>query len=141
MRHEPPRRRRRMRASAAVVALLLVGGALTGCAPSGQRLDTDVAEQLQASVLAVSSAAAAGDFAGALTALDALEAQLTEGTASGSIDPGRSARIRASIELVRADLVAVIPVPAPEPKPDKPDKPGKPHPKPPKDDAPGKDKP
>ena len=122
----------RARATAAGAVLLLLAGALSGCAPSGQQIDAEAAEQLQASVLAVTRAAAAGDFPKAIAALDALEEQLTEGTASGAIDPDRSARIQASIGLVRADLAVAEPQPTPEP--DKPD-PG------PKKGGPGKDKP
>ena len=94
------------RTATAGAALLLLVGALSGCAPSGQQLNAEAAEQLQASVLAVTRAAAAGDFSEAVAALDALEERVTEGTASGAIDPGRSARIQASIDLVRADLAA-----------------------------------
>lgn len=122
------------RTTAAGAALLLLLGALSGCAPSGQQLNAEAAEQLQASVLAVTRAAAAGDFSEAVAALDALEEKVTEGTASGAIDPGRSARIQASIDLVRADLAAADPQPTP-----KPDKPGNPDPG--KKGGPGKDKP
>lgn len=126
------RRRWRTRASVASLALLLLVGALGGCAPSGQQVDAETAGRLQASVLAVTRAAAAGDFSEATAALDALEEQVMEGTASGAIDPDRSARIQASIGLVRADLAVAEPQPTPEP--DKPD-PG------PKKGGPGKDKP
>jgi hypothetical protein len=68
---------------------------------------------MQESVSAVTDAAAAGDPAGALAALDALEAQLKEDTASGAISADRSARIQASIDLVRADLTAALPAPEP----------------------------
>lgn len=122
------------RATAAGAALLLLVGALSGCAPSGQRIDAEAAGQLQASVLAVTRAAAAGDFSQAIAALDALEEQLTEETASGAIEPGRSARIQAAIDLVRTDLAAADPDPTPTP-----DKPGNPDPG--KKGGPGKDKP
>lgn len=125
----------RAHAIAAGAALLLLAGALSGCAPSGRQIDAGAAERLQASVLAVTVAAAAGDFSEAIAALDALEEQVREGTASGAIDPGRSARIQASIDLVRADLTAAEPQPGPTP-----DKPGNPSPGP-KKGGPGKDKP
>jgi hypothetical protein len=83
----------------------------------------------------VTTASAAGDYSEAIAALDTLEEQLTEGTASGAIDSGRSARIQASIDLVRADLAAAEPQPSPTPG-----KPGKPDPGP-KKGGPGKDKP
>lgn len=125
------------RATAAGAALLLLVGALSGCTPSGQQLDAEAAAQLQASVLAVTSAAAAGEFSEAVAALDALEEQATEATASGAIDPSRSARIQAAIDLVRADLATAGPQPTPEP--DNSNKPGKPDPG--KKGGPGKDKP
>jgi hypothetical protein len=124
------------RVTAAGAALLLLVGALSGCAPSGQALGAQTAGQLQASVLAVTKAAASGDFSKAVAALDALQERVTEGTASGAIDPDRSARIQASIALVRADLAAAAPQPTPTPTPDKPGNqtPGK-------KGGPGKDKP
>lgn len=131
MRRAWPRRAWLTRTTAAGAALLLLLGALSGCAPSGQQLNAEAAQQLQSSVLAVTKAAAAGDFSEAVAALDALEELVTEGTASGAIDPGRSARIQASIDLVRADLKAADPQPTP--------KPGKPDPG--KKGGPGKDKP
>jgi hypothetical protein len=125
------------RAFAAGAALLLLAGTLSGCAPSGQQLSAQTAGQLQASVLAVTKAAASGDFSKAVAALDALQERVTEGTASGAIDPDRSARIQASIALVRADLAAT-PQPTPTPTPT-PDKPGNQNPG--KKGGPGKDKP
>jgi hypothetical protein len=123
------------RVTSAGAALLLLAGALSGCAPTGQELGAQTAAQLQASVLAVTKAAASGDFSEADAALDALEERVTEGTASGAIDPDRSARIQASIALVRADLAAAVPQPTPTPTP----KPGKQNPG--KKGGPGKDKP
>jgi hypothetical protein len=70
---------------------------------------------MQESVAAVTQAAAAGDPAGAIAALDSLEAQLKEDTASGAISADRSAQIQASIDLVRADLTAALPEPSPTP--------------------------
>jgi hypothetical protein len=116
----------------------MIVGALSGCAPSDQKLSAVAARQLQASVLAVTRAAAAGDFAEAIASLDELEERLTEGTASGAIDPDRSARIQAAIDLVRADLTTAEPDPTPTPE-EKPGKPGNPDPG--KKGGPGKDKP
>lgn len=70
---------------------------------------------MQTSVSAVTQAAATGDPTNAIAALDALETQLRQGTASGAIDADRSARIQASIDLVRADLTAALPTPSPAP--------------------------
>ena len=97
------------RITATSAALLLILGSLAGCAPFGARFDATTAGELQASVLAVTTAAAAGNLAEADAALDALEKDLREGTASGDIDPLRGARIQAAIDLVRADLAAAAP--------------------------------
>ncbi|GAA1210677.1 hypothetical protein [Rhodoglobus aureus] len=105
------------RVVAVTCAAILVTAALTGCAPTEPELDSAAASKMQESVSLVTEAAAAGDPAGALAALDALEAQLKEDTASGAISADRSARIQASIDLVRADLTAALPKPEPEPEP------------------------
>ncbi|WP_354576801.1 hypothetical protein [Frigoribacterium sp. UYMn621] len=78
-------------------------------------IDSAAAAQLQTSVSAVTQAAATGKPANAIAALDALEAQLRQGTASGAINADRSARIQASIDLVRGDLTAALPTPSPSP--------------------------
>lgn len=101
------------RVVAVTCAAMLVTAALSGCAPTEPGLDSAAASKMQESVSAVTEAAAAGNPAGALAALDALEAQLKEDTASGAISADRSARIQASIDLVRADLTAVLPAPEP----------------------------
>ena len=98
---------------AVACAAMLVTAALSGCASTEPGLDSATASKMQESVSAVTDAAAAGDPAGALAALDALEAQLKEDTASGAISADRSARIQASIDLVRADLTAALPAPEP----------------------------
>ena len=101
------------RVVAVTCAAILVTAALTGCAPTEPGLDSAAASKMQESVSLVTEAAAAGDPTGALAALDALEAQLKEDTASGAISADRSARIQASIDLVRADLTAALPKPEP----------------------------
>ncbi|WP_341953441.1 hypothetical protein [Salinibacterium sp. TMP30] len=100
---------------AATCAAMLITAALSGCAPTEPELDSVSASRMQESVAAVTQAAAAGDPAGAIAALDALEAQLKEDTASGMIGADRSAQIQASIDLVRADLTAALPEPPPAP--------------------------
>ena len=89
--------------------------ALSGCALMPHGPESPAALRMQSSVSAVTQAAAAGDPAGAIAALDALEAQLKQDTASGAISADRSARIQASIDLVRADLTAALPTPSPTP--------------------------
>lgn len=105
-------------------AAMLVTAALSGCAPTEPGLDSSAASKMQESVSLVTEAAAAGDPVGALAALDALEAQLKEDTASGAISADRSARIQASIDLVRADLIAALPEPEPVPTEEDPGKSG-----------------
>jgi len=118
---------RRYGAARAVVVLCAVAvvTALSGCAPSEPELDSAVSSALQTTVADVTQAAADGDPEGALAALDTLEAQLKEDTASGAISADRSAQIQASIDLVRADLIAALPEPSPTPTPDEKEDKGK----------------
>jgi hypothetical protein len=97
----------------AVGAVVL--GALAGCTPTPTDMAANAAKQLQSAVAAVTQSAAGGDIAGAITHLDGLERRLREATASGDITADRSAKIEASIALVRADLTAALPPPAPAP--------------------------
>lgn len=90
--------------------------ALTGCTQTSSDLGASTASALQASVRAVTTAAAAGDIATATTALDQLQSQLLDASANGQLSADRSTRIQASIDLVRADLVAATP-PPPTPAP------------------------
>ncbi|MEO7006138.1 MAG: hypothetical protein ABI275_01750 [Terrimesophilobacter sp.] len=95
--------------------MALVTAALSGCAPVAPGIDSAAASKMQASVSAVTQAAAANDPSRAIAGLDTLEAQLKQDTASGAINADRSARIQASIDLVRADLTAALPTPSPTP--------------------------
>jgi ribosomal protein S20 len=115
---------------AAAAACLLGVAALAGCTQTNSDLSPSTASSLQASVRAVTVAAAAGDIAAATTALDQLQSQLLDASANGRLSADRSTRIQASIDLVRADLVAatppppaptvtVTPTPAPAPTPTK----------------------
>ncbi|MGV8851148.1 MAG: hypothetical protein ACOH1M_01100 [Rhodoglobus sp.] len=99
------------------VAVALVAVVLAGCSQTAPEIDADAASRMQASVAAVTQAAAVGDAEGALIALEALEAQLKLDTESGAISAERSAQIQASIDLVRADLIAALPAPSPTPTP------------------------
>jgi ribosomal protein S20 len=91
--------------------------ALTGCTQTSSDLGASTASALQASVRAVTTAAAAGDIATATTALDQLQSQLLDASANGQLSADRSTRIQASIDLVRADLVAATPPAPPTPAP------------------------
>ncbi|MGV8857900.1 hypothetical protein [Rhodoglobus sp.] len=110
---------------AAVSAMVLVAATITGCSQETPVINADAASRMQASVAAITQAAAVGDPEGALVALDALEAQLTLDTESGAINAERSARIQSIIDLVRADLTAALPEPAPSPTPTQDEKGGK----------------
>jgi hypothetical protein len=88
-------------------------GTLGGCAPTPTDMAASAAKQLQSAVAAVTQSAAVGDISAAITQLDALERRLREATASGDISADRSAKIEASISLVRADLTAALPPPPP----------------------------
>jgi hypothetical protein len=104
-----------------MVRVLAVGavalGLLSGCAPKPADMAANAAKELQSAVAAVTQSAADGDIVAAITNLDALERRLSEATASGDISAGRSAKIEASISLVRADLTAALPPPPPTPTP------------------------
>ncbi|MEO6942764.1 MAG: hypothetical protein ABI238_03935 [Terrimesophilobacter sp.] len=109
------------RITAVASAAVLVTAALSGCVPVASGMDSATASRLQATVLVVTQAVADDDAAAAIAALDALELQLKQDTASGAINADRSARIQASIDLVRADLADGQPTPSPTPS----EKPGK----------------
>jgi ribosomal protein S20 len=95
------------RLTSALVVVLLGAGALAGCAATPE-LNADAAKGLQTSVQTVASHAAAGDSAAAVTALDALQAQLDEAVANDEISDDRATAVQAKIDLVRADLVQRI---------------------------------
>lgn len=96
---------------------LVVVALLGGCAGPAADLDASTGRDLQSRVLVVANAAADGDTAGALAALDALEAQLAAAEAAGTVSATRAADIRAAIALVRADLSPAVETPAPTPEP------------------------
>ena len=97
--------RSRRRLPAALLTGLLAAGALAGCGPAPE-LGRGAASQLQTLVLAVSQAAATNDRAGALKHLDELLTRLDAAAASGEVSFRRHQSIKASIDAVRADLVA-----------------------------------
>jgi hypothetical protein len=105
----------------AVAGIGLVGSLLTGCAGASPELNAGAAATLQDGVLAVSSAAAAGDFTTAQTKLGAVQAALTAAAADDAVTEARATEIQAAIDLVGADLAASIaastPVQTPTPEP------------------------
>ncbi|WP_104163313.1 hypothetical protein [Cryobacterium sp. N22] len=109
----------------AVAGIGLAGSLLTGCAGATAALDPGAAAELQDGVLAVSSAAAAGDFLTAQTELGTVQAALTAASAEDAVTAARAAEIQTAIDLVGADLAASIvastpveePVETPTPEP------------------------
>ena len=104
-------------AAASAVVLALAGSVLlSGCSPTDP---SDAAtEKLDASVVQTAERAASGDFAGAAASLDVLQARLTEYVEAGDVATDRSVEIQAAIDVVRADLTALIAAqttPAPQP--------------------------
>ncbi|GAA4380059.1 hypothetical protein [Agromyces bauzanensis] len=109
-------RGRRAALPAAAIAVALTFG-LSACGASTE----ETTAALHASVVQVAERAAAGDYAGALAELALLERDLAAAVDAGGIDPEREQRIRAAMELVRADLEAAevaTTTPEPEPSPD-----------------------
>lgn len=107
-------------------APLIVIGLLSGCAGPSSGLDGATGQELQSRVVGVANAAAAGDTAGAIEALDALEARLAEAESSGSVSTDRASAIRAAIATVRADLTPAVETPAPTVEPSAPPEPATP---------------
>lgn len=114
---------RRVRLRAVVPAAVLAAGlafGLSACAASSE----ETAVAMHGSVVQISERAAAGDYAGALAELALLERDVASAAERGSIDADREARIRAAMDVVRADLEAAdgastpAPEPQPEPQPD-----------------------
>jgi len=122
-----------MRRAALILAMTL---ALAGCATATE-LAPSTAEGLQASVVEVSTLASDGDVTGALARLDALQSELDAAVAAGDVSAERVASIQQAIDLVRADLEALVPEPEPTPTPTA-EKPGKGNDKPGKPEKPGK---
>jgi hypothetical protein len=110
---------RRSTRMAAALAITVGAAALAGCTGSVPDIEVTAAKQLQSSVVAIAQSAAAGDAAGALSRLNALQSAVQADTASGAISGERAAVIRAAIAKVRADLTAAAhstpPTAAPSP--------------------------
>jgi hypothetical protein len=80
---------------------------LSSCAAQPE-YDPATAAGLRQHVVTVSSASAAGDWAGAAAALDAMTAEVDEARADGRIDGERLDSIVLAMELVRQDLRMAI---------------------------------
>jgi len=96
--------------SATLVAALAL--ALTGCTPPPA-----APTAWQTTVETVASQASSGDYATALSTLDALAADVTARRDAGGVSSDEAERLLASIATVRADLTALAPTPTPTPTP------------------------
>ncbi|MFC5929038.1 hypothetical protein D6T64_03415 [Cryobacterium melibiosiphilum] len=112
-----PFARNRSRLTLFAATALIVLGTLSGCSNAPAALEPATADRLQASVLDVTSAAAAGDYETALSLLSAVEADLRTSASAGQITAERSAEIQAAITVVNADLLAAVEASVPEPVP------------------------
>jgi hypothetical protein len=98
----------RLRAGARMLAAGLAVAALAGCAPAAPDLDSKTGTELQAQVLAVSTAAANEDPAAGLRTLDELADHLTRAAANGDVSFKRHQSIMKAIDAVRADFRAAV---------------------------------
>ena len=94
----------------AAIGMLALSLALGGCAQQPD-YEPAAADRLQAEVLELSTAAASGDHAAALTSLAELDADARDALARKQISAERYDSIAAAAALVRADLEAAIAVP------------------------------
>jgi len=134
----------RARLGAALAGAAVVATVLAGCTAATPRIDADTAAALQSGVMAVSVAAAAGDFTTAQADLAAVRDTLA--ASADTLTTARTSEIQAAIDLVDADLTAAIAASAPaEPVPAEPVTTADPENTDdadvPEDDGPGSDKP
>ena len=99
--------------------VLLAAGALVvgGCGGESVTLDARSAEDLHGQVAAVRAAADEGDRAGALEALDGLQADVKDLEAGGSLAEADAAALRRGIGRARRRVRAEVGAPAPVPEP------------------------
>ncbi|SDZ10260.1 hypothetical protein [Herbiconiux ginsengi] len=144
------RRRRQMLVTIPFALAVALSGCATG-APA--EIASGTGELMQSTVVTAAEQAAAGDSAGALATLDALQEQLDTASSAGDLSASRATAIQGAIDQVRSDLRSapeVAPTNAPattdgsggtesvtggpgnggkndkgDDRPDKPDKPGK----------------
>lgn len=92
--------------------LLAATLALTGCTPPAAQPTA-----WQSTVQTVANQASAGDYASALSTLDALEAEVVSRRDAGTLSAGDADGILSRIAAVRADLSSLTPTPTPTPTP------------------------
>jgi len=98
---------RRTSAVSIAATVVVAMGILTGCAGSAPDLAAATATRLQADVLAVSKASAAGNLSRAHNALNALTKHVNTARKANSLSAARQDRIKLAIALVTADLTAL----------------------------------
>lgn len=124
---------RRSTFARAAITVVILSVTMSGCASTPDALEQATADQLQAGVRSVTTAASSGDFESAQAALDSLQADLLAAASAGDVTGSRSAEIQSAINLVGADLDAASaaaieaakPTPTPTPTPTEDSKPGK----------------
>jgi hypothetical protein len=94
--------------SLGLAAVLTLGLAGSCAATSTSQLQDAALPALRETVLEISEAAAAGDFASARTRLDALESELQDAAAEGRLTFARYLSISKALEGVRAETEAAI---------------------------------
>jgi colicin import membrane protein len=101
-------RRIRNRLTVAVAAGLILVLPLAGCAAEPVQLEASTAQNLQAAMLDITEAAAAGDFTDAQSLLTTMQADLHAAAAAGQVSAERSSSIQSAINLVSDDLTVEI---------------------------------
>ncbi len=86
------------------IVSMVLAAALAGCAPEAVGIQSETATAFQQRVLMVSEAVASEDTAGALSEVDALEADLAYAAQNAQISDDRRRRIATALAAVRADL-------------------------------------
>jgi hypothetical protein len=98
----------RTRLTVGVAGIVLALTTLAGCASAPPELQETAAANFQLSVLDVTTAAKAGDYATAQAALDELQADLLTATAAEQVSGTRAAQIQSAINAVGDDLATAI---------------------------------
>jgi hypothetical protein len=98
----------RQRIALGLVASGIAAAAAVGCSPVPPDLDPAASRELQSRVLAVTSAAASGDPATGLRALDELVDHVTRAAADGEVSFKRHQSIMKAVETVRPDLRSAV---------------------------------
>jgi hypothetical protein len=113
----------RIRSALAAASVAVVAG-LAGCAAEAEpELTAAQAQAFRTQVVAIADTSSRGEYAEALAALDALQAEVDRAVADGELVSDREQQIREAMALVRTDLETAIaavaePEPAPEPAPE-----------------------